>query len=142
MGSRFFFVCYVTNGCCLGLNLSCSKVLATAKEQLLRLWHTTNIYLHPQIHEFAEKLVSKLPGNLKVSKSVHAVCIALVVECRFSSPLPSVLRCLQVVYFTNSGSEANDLAVTMARLHTGAFDVLALRLDLLICSSAWVLGLG
>lgn len=28
------------------------------------------------------------------------------------------------VYFTNSGSEANDLAVLMARVHTGNFDVI------------------
>ena len=33
----------------------------------------------------------------------------------------------QVVYFTNSGSEANDLAMFMARLYTGAFDVISLR---------------
>jgi alanine-glyoxylate transaminase/(R)-3-amino-2-methylpropionate-pyruvate transaminase len=73
------------------------KVVATAKDQLDRLWHTTNIYLHPNIHEFAEKLVSKLPGDLKV------------------------------VYFTNSGSEANDLAVSMAQLYTGAHDIITLR---------------
>ncbi|KAF3848996.1 hypothetical protein F7725_015493 [Dissostichus mawsoni] len=32
-----------------------------------------------------------------------------------------------VVYLTNSGSEANDLAMLMARLHTGNFDLLTLR---------------
>ncbi|KAK3608047.1 hypothetical protein CHS0354_031033 [Potamilus streckersoni] len=73
------------------------KVNAAAKAQLDKLWHTTNIYLHPTIHEYAEKLSEKLPGNLKV------------------------------VYFTNSGSEANDLALFMARLHTGVFDVISLR---------------
>jgi alanine-glyoxylate transaminase/(R)-3-amino-2-methylpropionate-pyruvate transaminase len=34
---------------------------------------------------------------------------------------------LDVTYFVNSGSEANDLAVTMARLYTGHTDVIALR---------------
>src|SRR4029434_10381902 len=34
---------------------------------------------------------------------------------------------LEVTYLVNSGSEANDLAVTMARLHTGYADVIALR---------------
>ncbi len=34
---------------------------------------------------------------------------------------------VQVAYFVNSGSEANDLAVLMARLHTGNFDLVALR---------------
>lgn len=37
------------------------------------------------------------------------------------------LRCLQVAYFVNSGSEANDMAMMMARLYTGNYDVLALR---------------
>ena len=32
-----------------------------------------------------------------------------------------------MVYFTNSGSEANDLAVTMAQLYTGAHDIINLR---------------
>jgi 4-aminobutyrate aminotransferase-like enzyme len=34
---------------------------------------------------------------------------------------------LQVAYFVNSGSEANDMALLMARLYTGNYDVLALR---------------
>ncbi|KTG35570.1 hypothetical protein cypCar_00001777 [Cyprinus carpio] len=49
------------------------------------------------MQEYAEKLASLLPDPLKV------------------------------VYFTNSGSEANDLAVLMARLYTGNFDVITLR---------------
>ncbi|KAK6009249.1 hypothetical protein OSTOST_25849, partial [Ostertagia ostertagi] len=32
-----------------------------------------------------------------------------------------------VCFFTNSGSEANDLALTLARVHTGRFDVLSMR---------------
>ena len=35
-----------------------------------RLWHTTNIYLHPTIHEYAQKLVATMPGDLKVRKSL------------------------------------------------------------------------
>ncbi|XP_056303023.1 alanine--glyoxylate aminotransferase 2, mitochondrial [Danio aesculapii] len=73
------------------------KVTEAAEKQLRRLWHTTPIYVYPQMQEYAEKLVSLLPDPLKV------------------------------VYFTNSGSEANDLAVLMARLHTGNFDVITLR---------------
>ncbi|KAL5022427.1 hypothetical protein ScPMuIL_001582 [Solemya velum] len=72
-------------------------VTEKAKQQMDKLWHTTNIYMHPTIHEYAEKLVDKLPGDLKV------------------------------VYFVNSGSEANDLALLMARMHTGVFDVISLR---------------
>uniref|UniRef100_A0A8C1NDM9 Alanine--glyoxylate aminotransferase 2, mitochondrial n=1 Tax=Cyprinus carpio TaxID=7962 RepID=A0A8C1NDM9_CYPCA len=73
------------------------KVTETAEKQLRRLWHTTAIYVYPQMQEYAEKLASLLPDPLKV------------------------------VYFTNSGSEANDLAVLMARLYTGNFDVITLR---------------
>ncbi|MCI4387013.1 hypothetical protein PGIGA_G00069240 [Pangasianodon gigas] len=73
------------------------KVTKAAQEQLQRLWHTSAIYIHPQIQEYVEKLVSLLPEPLKV------------------------------VYLTNSGSEANDLALLMARLHTGNFDAITLR---------------
>ncbi|XP_062409714.1 alanine--glyoxylate aminotransferase 2, mitochondrial [Sardina pilchardus] len=73
------------------------KVTAAAEKQLRRLWHTTNIYVYPTIHEYVEKLVALLPEPLKV------------------------------VYLTNSGSEANDLAMLMARLHTGNFDILTFR---------------
>ncbi len=34
---------------------------------------------------------------------------------------------LKVCYFVNSGSEANDLALLMARAYTGNYDVIALR---------------
>ncbi|XP_075444085.1 alanine--glyoxylate aminotransferase 2, mitochondrial isoform X2 [Ascaphus truei] len=73
------------------------KVTEAAQKQLGRIWHTTNIFLHSTIHEYAEKLTSLLPGKLKV------------------------------LYMTNSGSEANDLAMFMARLYTGHFDIISLR---------------
>jgi len=72
-------------------------VLAAANKQNETLQHSTTIYLHPNIGAFAEKLASKLPGELKVC------------------------------YFVNSGSEANDLALLMARLYTNNYDVIALR---------------
>ena len=34
------------------------------------MWHLTNIYLHPGIHEYAEKLTAKLPENLSVSNKI------------------------------------------------------------------------
>jgi len=73
------------------------KVNAALHEQIDKLWHTTNIYLYPGHAEYAEKLTSKLPGNLKT--------------------------CL----FVNSGSEANDLAMYLARLYTNRFDIISLR---------------
>jgi alanine-glyoxylate transaminase/(R)-3-amino-2-methylpropionate-pyruvate transaminase len=72
-------------------------VVAAANRQNELMQHSTTIYLNPNIGEFAEKLASKLPGDLKVC------------------------------YFVNSGSEANDLALMMARLFTGNYDVIALR---------------
>ncbi|UYV60324.1 AGXT2 [Cordylochernes scorpioides] len=73
------------------------RVTRAAEEQLRSLWHTTNIYMHPKIQEYAEQLVSKLPPQLNVC------------------------------FFCNSGSEANDLAMMMARLYTGSFDIVSLR---------------
>ena len=72
-------------------------VVAAAHRQNELLQHTTTIYLHPNIALYARDLAAKLPGDLKV------------------------------VYFVNSGSEANDLAVMMARAYTGSYDVIALR---------------
>ncbi len=72
-------------------------VLAAANAQNATLQHSTTIYLNPNIGAFAEKLAAKMPGDLKV------------------------------VYFVNSGSEANDLALLMARLSTGNYDAIALR---------------
>src|SRR5438067_1966358 len=72
-------------------------VVEAARRQNETLQHSTTIYLHPNIAEFAEKLASKMPGDLKVC------------------------------YFVNSGSEANDLALLMARAYTGNYDAIALR---------------
>ena len=72
-------------------------VLAAMNEQNKVLQHSTTIYLNPNIGAYAEKLAAKMPGDLKVC------------------------------YFVNSGSEANDLALLMARLTTGNYDVIALR---------------
>jgi alanine-glyoxylate transaminase/(R)-3-amino-2-methylpropionate-pyruvate transaminase len=72
-------------------------VVEAIRRQNETLQHSTTIYLHPNIAEYAEKLAGKMPGDLKVC------------------------------YFVNSGSEANDLALLMARAYTGNFDVIALR---------------
>ncbi|MEM6750949.1 MAG: aspartate aminotransferase family protein [Planctomycetota bacterium] len=77
-------------------------VAEAVKKQAGELQHATTIYLHPTLPRFAEKLASKMPTN------PHGV------------PLDKT-------YFTNSGSEANELAVLMAREFTGRHDVIALR---------------
>jgi alanine-glyoxylate transaminase/(R)-3-amino-2-methylpropionate-pyruvate transaminase len=73
------------------------KVVAAANKQTETLQHSTTIYLQPNVAEYAEALAAKMPGDLKVC------------------------------YFVNSGSEANDLALLMARAYTGNYDIVALR---------------
>lgn len=73
------------------------RVVARVQEQMATLQHASTLYLHPNLPRLAERLAAKLPAGLEVT------------------------------YFVNSGSEANDLAVTMARLYTGRSDVIALR---------------
>jgi alanine-glyoxylate transaminase/(R)-3-amino-2-methylpropionate-pyruvate transaminase len=73
------------------------EMLKAAQRQNELLQHSTTIYLHPNIAQYAEKLAAKMPGDLKVC------------------------------YFVNSGSEANDLAQLMARAFTGNYDMIALR---------------
>nr|XP_014590397.1 alanine--glyoxylate aminotransferase 2, mitochondrial isoform X2 [Equus caballus] len=73
------------------------KVNAVAQKQLGRLWHTSPIFFNLPIHEYAEKLSAILPEPLKV------------------------------IFFTNSGSEANDLAMLMARAHSTNIDIISFR---------------
>src|SRR5712675_2792125 len=72
-------------------------VIAAGNKQSEIYQHSTTIYLHPNVAQYSEKLASKMPGDLKIC------------------------------YFVNSGSEANDLALLMARASTGNYDVIALR---------------
>ena len=73
------------------------RVVAAVIEQTRTLQHSTTIYLQPNVALYADKLASKMPGDLKVC------------------------------YFVNSGSEANDLALLMARACTQNFDIISLR---------------
>ncbi len=75
------------------------KVIEAVREQNERFQHTTTIYLHPNIAQYAKKLASTFPKDSGLS----------------------------VCYFTNSGSESNDLALLMARAFTGNYDIVALR---------------
>jgi alanine-glyoxylate transaminase/(R)-3-amino-2-methylpropionate-pyruvate transaminase len=73
------------------------RFLERVQAQAATLQHTTTIYLHPNFPMLARRLAEKMPPGLDVT------------------------------YFVNSGSEANDLAVMMARLHTGNNDIIAVR---------------
>ena len=67
------------------------------KEAVDTLWHCTNMHIHPNMTRLLEKLSSKLPKHL------------------------------DTIYLVNSGSEANEMAISLARLYTGAWDFLCLN---------------
>ena len=73
------------------------KVIEKVRSQIGMLQHTTTIYLHPTIAKFGKELAQKMPTGLSRT------------------------------YFTNSGSEANELAILNAREFTRNLDVIALR---------------
>ena len=63
----------------------------------MRLLNTNTRYLHDNILRYAERLSTRLPEKLRV------------------------------FYFVNSGSEANELAIRMARIHTGGEEFIVLE---------------
>jgi 4-aminobutyrate aminotransferase-like enzyme len=73
------------------------KVTSKIKAQVDRLQHTSTLYPTEAIVALAEKVAQIAPGKLQKS------------------------------FFTNSGTEANEAALLLARMATGAFDVIALR---------------
>ncbi|MBZ9985926.1 aspartate aminotransferase family protein [Mesorhizobium sp. BH1-1-5] len=87
----------------LGMNLCISvghahpQVVKAASEQVAELTHCTTMFYHPVPAQYAEELAGTMPAGHE-----------------------------WVVHFTNSGAEAIDLALLMARSHTGNIDMLAL----------------
>ncbi len=88
----------------LGMNLCISvghahpRVVEAAREQMGELTHCTTMFYHPVPAHYAEELTATMPAG-------HD----------------------WVVHFTNSGAEAADLALLMARRYTGNISMLALR---------------
>jgi len=73
------------------------KVTAKIKEQIDRVQHTSTLFPTEAIVALAEKMAQITPGKL------------------------------QKCFFTNSGTEANEVAVLTARISTGNYEVVALR---------------
>jgi 4-aminobutyrate aminotransferase len=73
------------------------KVTQRIKAQIDKVQHTSTLFPTEAIVALAEKLAQIAPGQLKKS------------------------------YFTNSGTEANEVAVLTARTYTGNYELLALR---------------
>jgi alanine-glyoxylate transaminase/(R)-3-amino-2-methylpropionate-pyruvate transaminase len=74
-------------------------VVQKVRQQVGRLQHTTTLYLHPHVGQLAQKLAEKMPPDSRLENTC----------------------------FTNSGSEANEIAILAAREHTGNREVIALR---------------
>ncbi|KAI3958047.1 hypothetical protein MKW98_020689 [Papaver atlanticum] len=72
-------------------------VVEAIVNQAKKIQHSTVMYLNNCIADFAEALAAKMPGDLKV------------------------------VFFTNSGTEANELAMMLARLYSGCQDIISIR---------------
>ncbi len=83
--------------CTVACGHSHPRIVAAVQKQMALLAHTSTAFLHPNMPRYAEALAAKLP------------------------------RRLDRVYLVNSGSEANDLAMQMARLHTGHADLIGVR---------------
>ncbi|XP_066928193.1 alanine--glyoxylate aminotransferase 2, mitochondrial-like [Clytia hemisphaerica] len=73
------------------------KITESIQDQASKLVHCSNLYINAKQAEYAEKLLTKLPEKYNR------------------------------VYFVNSGSEANDFAMTMMRVYTGSWDIIGLR---------------
>jgi alanine-glyoxylate transaminase / (R)-3-amino-2-methylpropionate-pyruvate transaminase len=83
---------------CISVGHSHPKVVAAVQAQVAELTHCTTMFHHPVPGLLAEELAATMPPG-------HD----------------------WVVHFTNSGTEAIDLALMMARIATGNQDVIALR---------------
>jgi alanine-glyoxylate transaminase/(R)-3-amino-2-methylpropionate-pyruvate transaminase len=81
------------------------RITAAVKAQVDRLQHTSTLYPTEAIVNLAEKVAQITPGTLQKS------------------------------FFTNSGTEANEAAIQLARAATGSFDVIALRHSYSGCSA-------
>ncbi|MCG6902430.1 MAG: aspartate aminotransferase family protein [Rhodobacter sp.] len=99
-GNRF--VDLLAMNVCISVGHSHPAVVGAAMAQAQDLTHCTTMFHHPVPAHFAEELTATFPkgpgGDIE-----------------------------WVVHFTNSGAEAIDLAMTLARSYTGNLDLLALR---------------
>lgn len=75
------------------------SIVEKVRAQVGTLQHVTTIYLHPTAALFAKKLAEHMPRDSGLSVS----------------------------YFTNSGSEATEVATLMAREYTGHSEIIGLR---------------
>ena len=73
------------------------EVVKAVSEQVGKIAHTSTLYINEQTAGLAEKVAQITPGNLQKS------------------------------FFTNSGTEADETAMVLARIYTGNTEIVALR---------------
>jgi len=83
---------------CISVGHAQPAVTRAVEEQIRALQHCTTMFYHPVPAHFAEELAARMPKGQD-----------------------------WVIHFTNSGTEAIDLALIMAQTFTGNIDMLALR---------------
>jgi len=76
------------------------RFVKALKDQIDVLQHTPPLYLHPSVGAFAERLAKKAQA---------------------------VNPDMEVCFFTNSGSEANEMAAMLAKAHTGRHEFVAVQ---------------
>ncbi len=81
----------------VGLGHRHPRIIEAVTEQMNQLGHTSSLYPTENVVQVAEHLARITPGDLKKS------------------------------FFTNSGTEADETAVLLAKLHTGSSEIIALR---------------
>jgi alanine-glyoxylate transaminase/(R)-3-amino-2-methylpropionate-pyruvate transaminase len=74
-------------------------VVERVREQVGKLQHTTTLYLHPSVGQLGQRLAATMPTDSGLNNT----------------------------YFTNSGSEANEVAILLAREHSGNAEIISLR---------------
>ena len=73
-------------------------------------------HCHPDVVQAGQEQMSTLATNSRFLHDNIVVCAR-----RLTSTMPGKLS---VCFFVNSGSEANDLALRLARYHTGNEDII------------------
>jgi len=88
----------IAQNVCISVGHSHPVVNEAVRKQMDELVHCTTMWMHPSAAALGEELIAKMPDGSD-----------------------------WVVHLVNSGAEAIDLAMLMARAHTGSTDLIALR---------------
>ena len=95
------YIDFLGQNLCVSVGYGRREIISAACSQMSKLGHCTTMYYHEEPGLLAKEIVAKIP------------------------PHPSGED--WVIHFVNSGSEAVDLAIQMARVHTGRQETFALQ---------------